>query len=67
MGRIRGNFIKEKHDMKEIGNTKVQLIGELPEYYSKTSKELDNFREYIFRFNCAPCKQKLDEFQHWNG
>ena len=30
MGRIRGNSIKEKYDMKEIENTKVQLIGELP-------------------------------------
>ena len=53
--------------MKEIENTKVQLIGELPEDYSKPSKKLDNFREYIFRFNCAPCKQKREEFQRWNG
>ena len=65
MGRIRGNSIKEKYDMKEIENTKVQLIGELPEDYSKPSKELDNFREYIFRFNCAPCKQKREEFEKW--
>lgn len=43
--------------MKKIENTKIQLIGELPEDYSKPSKEdLDNFREYISHFNWVDAK-----------
>lgn len=43
--------------MNETEQSVIQLIGKLPEDYSKSSKEeMDEFREYISRFSWTNAK-----------